>query len=78
MAYSNKQGDAAGLGATAQLLQWFREIPGVVWLASVENRIGGEKVGSQSRELRAEVWCLFQRSLVLSQIPEGDRGKNET
>jgi hypothetical protein len=40
VAFSNKQGDSAGPGATAQLLQWLREIPGVVWLASVESRIG--------------------------------------
>lgn len=49
MAYSNKQGDGAGGGAEARLLEYLREIPGDVWFASVENRVGKKECLSEQR-----------------------------
>lgn len=54
----------------AQLLEWLKETPGVVWFASAERE------QERNREMRTEVWCSFQRSLMLSQIPAGGLDKN--
>lgn len=51
-----------------------RVVKGNTWSRLV--CFSGEKEQERNREMRTEVWCSFQRSLMLSQIPAGGLDKN--